>query len=258
MGRELKRVPLDFKWPIDQLWKGFINPYRSQECKPCNGEGYNPETKKINEEWYASDNPRWVDINENRRFNDNAHQYHITDVEVLALVKSGRLPDLMDGRYLFNKETKKWEKFINGAFTECEIPNIPTAESVNEWNKKSMGHDSCNRWIAVEARAKDLGVYGLCEFCKGDGQIYQSEEIEKLHDEWKSFDPPTGNGFQLWSTTTEGHPMTPVFSTLDELCQHLQDNKVSVFGYSTATKEEWMKMLDDGHVYHQEGNAIFI
>jgi hypothetical protein len=42
MGRILKRVLLDFKWSINQIWKGYINPYHSQECKACDGGGYNP------------------------------------------------------------------------------------------------------------------------------------------------------------------------------------------------------------------------
>ena len=31
--------------------------------------------------------------------------------------------------------------------------------------------------------------------------------------------PPKGEGFQLWETTTEGSPVSPVFETLDELCE---------------------------------------
>jgi hypothetical protein len=34
MGREIRRVPLDFAWPIDMVWKGFLSPYSSQKCKP--------------------------------------------------------------------------------------------------------------------------------------------------------------------------------------------------------------------------------
>lgn len=31
MGREMKRVPLDFDYPINQIWKGYWNPYDSME-----------------------------------------------------------------------------------------------------------------------------------------------------------------------------------------------------------------------------------
>lgn len=26
MGRELKRVPLDFDWPLNERWKGYVSP----------------------------------------------------------------------------------------------------------------------------------------------------------------------------------------------------------------------------------------
>ena len=35
MGRELKRVPLDFQWEINKLWCGYINPHKAHECKEC-------------------------------------------------------------------------------------------------------------------------------------------------------------------------------------------------------------------------------
>lgn len=62
MGRELKRVPLDFNWPIDQLWKGFINPYRYQVCKSCGETGLNPATKKLNDDWYSLNNVNWIKV----------------------------------------------------------------------------------------------------------------------------------------------------------------------------------------------------
>ena len=40
MGRELKRVPLDFDWPLHKIWPGFDNPYYpSGECEQCHGSG---------------------------------------------------------------------------------------------------------------------------------------------------------------------------------------------------------------------------
>jgi hypothetical protein len=160
MGRELKRVPLDFKWPIDQIWKGYINPYRSQECKPC---------------------------------------------VVVAKIQ-------------------KQKSFLTNG----------------------------------EARAKHLGVYGDCEYCDGEGEIWQSEEIKELSQNWEWFHPPVGDGFQLWTTTNEGSPMTPVFNTLEALCEYCENENVSVFGSSTATKERWMQMLGQDFVAHQEGNMIFL
>jgi hypothetical protein len=37
MSRTLKRVPLDFEWPLTKIWGGFLNPYYalSTECPDC-------------------------------------------------------------------------------------------------------------------------------------------------------------------------------------------------------------------------------
>ena len=59
MGRLLKRVPLDFNWPIEQNWKGYVNPYHSQSCKNCEGGGYNKETTQLGKDWYAFENENY-------------------------------------------------------------------------------------------------------------------------------------------------------------------------------------------------------
>lgn len=248
MGRELKKVPLDFKWPQGQIWKGYINPFTSQKCNACDGIGYNPETSKINDDWYSFEKEDWVypDGINGRRWNNAAWSNHITQVEVDALIANKRLYDFT-------------HEFIKGQGWVKKNPEyIPTAEEVNEWNRRGMGHDGINRMICVEARAKHLGVYGYCDFCDGEGRIWQSEEIKKMHDEWEDFDPPTGEGFQLWSTTSEGNPMTPVFATLEELCQHCEDEKVSIFGFQTATKEEWMDFLSKEFPVLIRGNVMLL
>lgn len=37
MSRTLKRVPMDFSWPLHQVWGGYVNPYYEQsgECPDC-------------------------------------------------------------------------------------------------------------------------------------------------------------------------------------------------------------------------------
>lgn len=259
MGRELKRVPLDFNWPIGQIWKGFVNPHKSMNCNTCEGSGLNQATRKIDADWYAFDNPRFVSIGKNRQYNANAWMYQLSGVEVEALVKGGRIREASGFAGYFDEETGVWYKWVDGEKQTCEAPEMPSAESVNEWAKASVfSHDGINRWICVKARAKHLGVYGHCEVCGSEGCLWANEEVKALHEAWVDFEPPIGDGFQLWSTTTEGHPMSPVFPTLDALCKHLETEEVSLFGKSTATKEQWANMLDSGFVFHQEGNALFI
>ena len=255
MNVGLKRVALDFEWGVGQLWSGYTNPYQSMECKSCERTGLNPATKKLNDDWYASDKDYdWVYLREKeKRWNNAAWCNHITDIEVKALVKAGRLSDLMDKWYFWDESECKWfylnkdrDKPRNEwQWVECEEPKMPNAELVNEWNRNGIGHDGINRWICVKARAEHLGVYGLCECCDG-GEIWQSDEIKKLSEDWQRLDPPTGDGYQLWNTTSEGYPMSPVFQTLQELCNYLEKEKFCVLGSSTRTKEEWFHSLSDG------------
>lgn len=63
---------------------------------------------------------------------------------------------------------------------------------------------------------------------------------------------------QLYETTSEGTPITPIFkaSELEKLCEYAAEH-CSVFADYAATKDEWMEMLSDGFVYHKSGNVIF-
>jgi hypothetical protein len=64
---------------------------------------------------------------------------------------------------------------------------------------------------------------------------------------------------QLYETTTEGTPKSPVFKAdqLDELCEFAAEN-CTTFASFKATKEEWKQMLTDGFVHVKQGNVIFM
>lgn len=51
MGRQVKRVPLDFDWPVGETWGGYLDPYRqfSKTCPTCDGTGGNRVTKIFGE-----------------------------------------------------------------------------------------------------------------------------------------------------------------------------------------------------------------
>lgn len=198
MEREVKRVPLDFTWPLHKVWQGFINPFNSlrESCPACDGSGQNPETKQISDDWYdfGGTGRRWCD--------------QITQDEVDALAKGGRLHDFTS-------------HFVPGkGWVANDPPTIPTAEQVNAWSRgRGFGHDAINRWICVETRAKRLGVYGKCPACKGSGEHWFSEEARRRGKRWKDVRPPTGEGWQLWETVSEGSPVSPVFTTAEDLAR---------------------------------------
>lgn len=265
MGRKLMRVPLSFSAPLKKVWDGYVNPHykHCHTCAYCNGNGMNEATKKISDDWYGYNKPAdWVylDENMNRRYNRAAWHYNLDADDVQALLDADDLWDFT--RVPINDEQKEivrkkreeggnsWLPFDNGY--------KPTVEEVNHYAiHNPMGLCGGSQWVCVKAKAQRLGVYGVCSTCNGEGSIWDSEEEKQLSETWKKTNPPRGRGFQLWETTSEGSPSSPVFRTLEALCEWCETNATTFADY-TATKEEWMKMLDSNNVYHQEGNLIFI
>lgn len=214
--RVLKRVALDFSWPLRQIWGGYLNPFCPPNCKACDGSGYNPETKRISDAFYDFEGTgnKWKD--------------KITQDEVDALLAEKRLYD----------------------FTERGIEH-PTAEQVNAWERhdpsspvRGLGHDAINRWILIETRAKRLGVWGHCQYCNGEGVLYSSPEHKKAYEEWTEQDPPAGEGYQLWETTSEGSPVSPVFKTAEELARWCAEN-ATIFAREKTSYENWLQMFQE-------------
>ena len=141
-NRPVELEEVEDLWQLDnfnELVNFYFEIYRkSEECKWCEGTGLNPATKKISDDWYD--------------FNRNGTRWcdKITQDEVDALWNEGRLRDFKEK---------------------------PTAEQVNEWERKGFGHDLINRMICTKQRAKRLGVYGHCSTCEGKGYNYTDDKV---------------------------------------------------------------------------------
>lgn len=151
MGRELKRVPFDFNFPLGKIW-----------------EGYSPSLEKFK--------------------------------SIEGIVK--QVPEIL--------------QYQGNVCNECD--------------------------------KKFNNCYEDARYC-----IWYNEDLRKL---W-CYEPPKGDGYQLWETTSEGSPKSPVFKTLEELCEWCEEN-ATTFADFKATKEQWMKMLNSDFVSHTEGNITFI
>jgi hypothetical protein len=261
MGRELKRVPLNFQWEIGKLWKGFVNPHEYHQCDKCDGGGYSREYERLKNIWYGWHDTHYVTnpYKPNSRYNPNAWSNNLTKEDVEVLVKGGRLTDVIGYRSWYEEKENTWYRFKDSEKIKCDAPTYPTPEEVNEWNLKSfMGHDSVNAYVVIKAKCIREGKNHECDKCGGSGEYWRDEEAKNLYQNWEEYPPPKGEGFQLWSTTTEGHPMTPVLSTLEDLCKHLESAKVPLFGRSTASYQRWFDMLSEGFVRHETDVGVFI
>jgi len=262
MGRKLKRVPLNFAWPQGRIWSGYLNPIKSTPCTRCDGNGRSPQVQYLYDKWYGQHaEPDWVwcDKAHTRRWNRNAWHNNLTEEDVQALLEADRLwdftrvPRTEEQRAIVEQRLKdghnSWLPFSNGY--------TPTPEEINEWNKQGLGHDSLNAHFVIEAKAKKRGYPLVCNVCLGEGCLWASPAEKIAHEDWEPTEPPIGEGYQLWETTTEGSPDSPVFVSLDELCIWCAEN-ATTFGSYKATAEEWKSMLSEEFVHHQEGNIIFL
>lgn len=256
MSRELKRVALNFGWPLRKVWRGFICdlPPDSKTCKACDGRGYSPEAKRIHDEFYDSDNygvtwqyvhgtgpdgqpaarPPWLIFGHTKRW-----EFDLTQDEVDMLVREGRysVPGERIIEYRHNGGPRHW----------LRIRPVPmsriTPEQVNRhYQYESFGHDGINHWLLTTQRAKRLGVPVDCPACKGKGHGRAPRWLKKAHATWKKTEPPAGPGYQLWETVSEGSPISPVFSDGMALAEWM------IHHGEASTIEAAMRFLDAGWV----------
>lgn len=270
MGRELKRVPLDFAHPQNTVWAGYLNPFyqHASDCVHCAGSGSSPEAIRLKDQWYGNapfkpedrgsvpftpehpavrafaernvrnspgyygDGERATAREAQRLANhfNRGWSHHLNADDVAALIDGNRLIEL----------THKW---VVGEGWLGKVPShTPTPEEVNAWSLGGLGHDSINQWIVVGAECKRLGVASECEHCHGEGSIWSPPEAKQQADNWKRIEPPTGDGYQMWETTTEGSPISPVFARPEGLADWLSKNRSDTID-SDTTADQWLKFI---------------
>lgn len=270
MGREIRRVPADFDWPLNKVWEGFLSPDKFDEtpCPDCKN-GYSPQAENLYDLWYGkipfdpastgsepwrhdtpairaraerniADAPDYYGngesaiVREAQRLADHFNSgwlHHLSQDDVDALVAAGRLKDL----------THTWSRA--DGWQEKDPPVTPTAAQVNEWSLSGFGHDAINASIVVRARCERQGVDTICPTCKGHAGIEKYEGQRAEAEAWEPTDPPKGDGWQLWETVTEGSPISPVFATSDELAAWMSDPER---GTRWVPQEVAAKFIADG------------
>lgn len=269
MSRELKRVALDFQWPINKVWNGYINePFKRRIPCFCKN-GYGPVARLLFDRWYgfapfrpedrgstpfAPDTPAIAALaqrnvsrspeyygndpkavkREARRlaahFN-GAWSHHLNEQDVAALLEGRRLMDLPHSW----TQDQGWQPLVPTV--------VPTPQQVNEWSLSGMGHDAINASICVSAECKRLGVPVECQACSGRGHTWACPEHEAAAEAWTPIEPPLGPGYQMWETVSEGSPISPVFTTAIELAEWLAANRANTVDEG-ATVEQWMRIIE--------------
>lgn len=210
MGRQLRRVPMDFAWPIHKVWDGFVNPH-FKECGCESG---------------SSIDGRWLEsICHNLCILATDGQRGTLHPWSRELACSPEAPP-----------TARFEEIIQGLLPEDR----------RKRSNGPFGHDAIDdRWAIQKAILKAAGLpedWGTCQRCGGDNI---APEAKAAYEAWTETEPPPGDGWQMWETVSEGSPISPVFATAEELASWLAENNRGVD--VGTTREQWLKMiLGDG------------
>lgn len=262
MGREIKRVPIDFEWPLNKVWKGYLSP-DSLEGKVCNGcvrppswvgqeprgDGYSRHAAHLRDLWYGyapfrpEDNgsvPLTPDTPAVRAFAERnvtgASEYygrgegaihreavrlstlwngmwshHLNADDVAALIAADRLRDF----------THTFDATRDPRWQAVDPPVVPSPDQVNAWSIRGMGHDAINASVVIQARCERDGQPYTCATCDGHGTVEAYPGQRADAEVWEPTEPPTGEGWQLWETVSEGSPISPVFPDAEGLAQWL-------------------------------------
>lgn len=190
MGRELKRVPLDFDWPENKVWGGFLNPHyaKRHDCKSCNGTGETLASKRL------GDLVSFLMLSASDALRGECHPY---------LIKAP----------LYSTQ---------GAV--CGNDMIELTEALAGRELSMFGHDATDKWKAKQKIIAAAGLskdWGECASCSGSGEIWDSPEDMQAAESWTRTEPPSGVGYQIWETVSEGSPISPVFATSEELARYM-------------------------------------
>lgn len=232
MGREVKRVPVDFDWPLKQVWGGFLMPdaLREKACPTCrerpswvghepNGDGLTPEARAIANTFY----PHQIGGP-----NAEALAWHdkIGQVELDYLIENMRigrstLYDRIELKPPYEKSEYGYDIRFEWVRNDNPAPTVAEVNAVQRSRRRLMSDWSFQSHDLIGFRCERLGITVECPDCDGHGTQEKYAGQRDDAEAWERTEPPEGDGWQLWETTSEGSPVGPVFATAEELAAWL-------------------------------------
>lgn len=244
MGREIRRVPMDFDWPKDKPWKGFIKPH-SRECPDaargtCHG-GWTNAGKWLDAlcnliallgQEAAQSGPEYQ-----AHFKRTGRVYPHPYLESWGQAPRTQIPrDVVErireiedqgarhrAFWLYSRENPPQLLPLDNELAAL-VRGLAPGEDLGPFGG---GMASYKIQKALRGIAGVPETWGICPTCKGDGTDPAAKEA---YEAWQREDPPAGDGWQVWETVSEGSPISPVFATAEEVVRWLVD----VGGYSEA------------------------
>lgn len=279
MGRDIKRVPLDFDWPLNQVWEGYVYSDAERErfteipCTCSDRMGYASKAYRLYQQWYGNapfrpeDNgsvPLTAESPAVRAYAErnvsHSPEFYGTGENALRL-EAERLATLFNKSWSYHLSQQDIDDllaadrmreythtFVSGeGWVRIEpVPEI-TVEQVNE-NQIIGGlfREIRDYHTLIEARAAREGFDTTCRKCGGHGSIEAYEGQRAAAERWEPTEPPEGEGWQVWETVSEGSPISPVFATREGLVQWLMSPEYTWGTSQPLTREQAENFIGDG------------
>jgi hypothetical protein len=228
VGREIKRVALDFDHPHGEVWSGYVmsDDLYGPMCVACDGTGESPAWKWVLHFAYGM-----VAVTKDVLVQEQGGQIPWrlqneadppTRFRVAKTLARGAGHNNWEGELMRADPT--WVEFVDGLYTP------PRPRMVHDYSGEAFGL----AFALVKAAGLDDTQWWKCRVCPEASGHMDTPEQTAARAAWEPSDPPEGEGWQLWSTTTEGHPISPVFDTAEGLANWMSRNPC---GFAGATYE---------------------
>lgn len=204
MGREIHRVALDFDWPLNKPWKGYLSPdeLQGESCRECRGSGQTAAG------WWLQ---------------HLSQRFEILAGDIGAQERGRPLhPWIAEDPYPYSERVGYNTEVIRPSEDMAEL--LAALEGHNDIERVKNRGGSNYAVYKTLIKASGIENWGQCKACEGKGVLEEYEGQFAERDAWKPVDPPAGEGWQLWETVSEGSPISPVCATREEFIAWLMND----------------------------------
>jgi len=240
VSREVRRVPLDFTWPLDKVWSGYVRPTELSlpTCPDCGGAGWSGGAQWLRSivatlgmaaghaaatargEKYRGDrgtiHPYLAEYPQRptRRIEVTPTPEQVTAaseaVERIERETGRAAPVVLQRAARGYPDTVGYELVeptLDLAELYAGLAGTPV-ERLDQYSNSSAEYTALQ--VLVRAAGLDPETWLSCTACGGSGEQGTPEQ-RAASEAWGFTDPPTGEGWQMWETVSEGSPISPVF-----------------------------------------------
>lgn len=223
MGREIRRVPLDFEWELNKRWEGFLNPL-GKACPEDQKTCFNGETSAS--QWLsallrilvvAADDA--LDGGKRKERGGNFPHPYLVELPTAPTYEIPKNKDREVYAREWARRTRDRENFVLPP--SKDLADLVSGFTEPDSYLKSFLGGSANfeiRKALIVAAKLDPETWGICPVCKGQAM---DPAVQEAYDAWEETPPPEGEGWQLWETVSEGSPVSPVLPTREAFIEYL-------------------------------------